>query len=287
MKKISETKKYNEFNHYEDELRVRGYSKKSIEAYAYFNQRLLKFTGKKTREINQGDIKRFLLNLIDNYGAKAATINLAISSFKSYYLEYRGRKFVKSLKRSKGEKKVPVYLTKKEVLAMVDSVSNAKHKLLIELLYSSGLRVGEAVKLKIEDIYFNEGFLLVKQGKGKKDRYVIMSNKFVNDLIKFLENRNDNNPYIFVSNHDKKSNISNHISIRTAEKIVKIAAKRAGIKRRVFPHALRSSFATQLYRNGVDVFSIQKLMGHSRTETTKGYTKTDFNMINSITSPLD
>jgi len=279
----------NELNNFKDELKQRCFSQKTIDAYIYFNQRLLKFTGKKTREINQADIKRFLLDLIDNYGAKAATINLAISSFKSYYLEYRGRKFVKSLKRSKGEKKAPVYLTKNEIMSMVNATINFKHKLLIELLYSSGLRVGEAVKLKIEDIYFNENFLLVKQGKGKKDRYVIMSNKFVGDLIKFLENRNDDNPYVFLSNHRGKLNLNSnlHISIRTAEKIVKSSAKKAGIKRRVFPHALRSSFATQLYRNGVDVFSIQKLMGHSRTETTKGYTKTDFNMINSITSPLD
>ena len=101
--------------------------------------------------------------------------------------------------------------------------------------------------------------------------------------MQYLESRKDNNPYMFISDHNKEQ----HITIRTAEEIVKKSAKSANIRRRVFPHALRSTFATHLYQNGVDAFSLQKLLGHARIETTRGYTKTDFRMINSITSPLD
>ena len=117
----------------------------------------------------------------------------------------------------------------------------------------------------------------------KKDRYVIASKKFIKDAMQYLESRKDNNPYMFISDHNKEQ----HITIRTAEEIVKKSAKSANIRRRVFPHALRSTFATHLYQNGVDAFSLQKLLGHARIETTRGYTKTDFRMINSITSPLD
>ena len=221
--------------------------------------------------------------MIEKYGAKPATVNMAISSFKSYYTDFMKRNFLNTLKRSKTEKHEPVVLTKNEIITMIDKTTNTKHKLLIELLYSSGLRVGEAVKLKIENIYFNDNFLLVKQGKGKKDRYVIASKKFIKDAMQYLESRKDNNPYMFISDHNKEQ----HITIRTAEEIVKKSAKSANIRRRVFPHALRSTFATHLYQNGVDAFSLQKLLGHARIETTRGYTKTDFRMINSITSPLD
>jgi len=281
MEQITKQKEKQLLN-FRNELKTRCYSDETIKSYIYFNERLLDFANKSTKNINQDDIKRFILNLIDNYGAKPATINLAISAFKAYYCDYRGRKFLK-IKRAKKEKKSPVFITKNEILEMINKTKNTKHRLLIELLYSSGLRVSEAIKLKIEDIYFNESFLIVKQGKGKKDRYAITSKRFINDLIKFLEGRTDKNPYVFVSNH----NIETHISKRTAEKIVKNAAKKAGIKKRVFPHALRSSFATQLHKNGVDSFILQKLLGHERPETTKVYTKTDFNMLNSITSPLD
>jgi site-specific recombinase XerD len=124
---------------------------------------------------------------------------------------------------------------------------------------------------------------LVKQGKGKKDRYVLTSKLFIKDAMQYLESRKDNNPYMFISDHNKNA----HISIRTAEEIVKQAAKTANIRRRVFPHALRSTFATHLHQNGTDILNIQKLLGHSRIDTTRRYTKTDFRMINSITSPLD
>jgi integrase/recombinase XerD len=271
------------FQEYKNELIIRGYSKETIKSYLYFNKRLLSFTKKTTTEVTQKDIKSYVLNMIEKYGAKPATVNMAIAAFKSYYTDFMRRRFLNNLKRSKPEKHEPVVLTKNEINEMIDKTTNIKHKILIELLYSSGLRVGEAIKLKIENIYFNDNFLLVKQGKGKKDRYVITSKRFIRDATKYLENRKDNNPYMFISDNNKE----NHITIRTAEEVVRKAAKKANIRRRVFPHALRSTFATHLYQNGVDVFSIQKLLGHSRIETTKRYTKTDFRMINSITSPLD
>jgi integrase/recombinase XerD len=271
------------FKQYKNELKIRGYSKETIKSYLYFNKRLLDFTKKTTIEITQRDIRSYILNMIEKYGAKPATVNMAISSFKSYYTDFMKRNFLNTLKRSKTEKHEPSVLTKNEITTMIDKTTNAKHKILIELLYSSGLRVSEAVKLKSENIYFNDNFLLVKQGKGKKDRYVLTSNKFIQDAISFLKQRTDTNPYMFISDHNKDS----HITIRTAEEVVKKAAKSANIRRRVFPHALRSTFATHLHQNGVDVLNLQKLLGHSKIETTKRYIKTDFRMLNSITSPLD
>ncbi|TKJ17019.1 integrase [Candidatus Woesearchaeota archaeon B3_Woes] len=275
--------KTTELKNFENELKIRCYSKETIKSYLFFNKKLLEFTKKGSKTITENDVKNYILYMIEQYGAKPATINLAISAFKSYYVDFMKRRFINGLKRAKPEIKEPVILTKNDILAMIDKTTNIKHKLLIELLYSSGLRVNEAVKLKIENIYFEDKFLIVKQGKGKKDRYVIASEKFIKDLIEFLQKRKDTNSFIFISS----SNPETHISKRTAEKIVKNAAKKAGIKRNVFCHALRSSFATHLNQKGVDSFHIQKLLGHARLSTTQRYIKTDFNMLNSITSPLD
>ena len=272
-----------EFREFKNELRLRCYSDKTIQSYLFFNKKLLEFSQKSPKEITGSDIKKYILHMIDNYGAKPATVNLAISSFRVYYHDFLKRRFLNNIRRAKPEIKEPVVLTKEEVLDMIAKTNNLKHKLLIELMYSSGLRVSEAVSLKIEDIYFKDNFLIVKKGKGKKDRYVITSGKFIEDLNKFLLERKDENPYIFISNHNPKT----HVSARTAQEVVKDAAKKAGIKRRIFPHALRATFATHLHQNGVDSLCIQKLMGHADFKTTKRYTKIDFNMINSITSPLD
>ena len=148
------------FQEYKNELIIRGYSKETIKSYLYFNKRLLSFTKKTTTEVTQKDIKSYVLNMIEKYGAKPATVNMAIAAFKSYYTDFMRRRFLNNLKRSKPEKHEPVVLTKNEINEMIDKTTNIKHKILIELLYSSGLRVGEAIKLKIENIYFNDNFLV-------------------------------------------------------------------------------------------------------------------------------
>ena len=264
-----------------EECQLRNYSKRTSESYLYFNKKFIKFCNKKTQEVNYKDIRSFLLHLISR-GYSSSYVNLAHNSINFYYTQICKRKFEK-ISFQKREQKIKEILSKEEIVKLIEVTDNIKHKLIISLLYSSGIRISELIKIKLNDIDLKNKTLLVKQGKGKKDRYVIASKKFIKDAMQYLESRKDNNPYMFISDHNKEQ----HITIRTAEEIVKKSAKSANIRRRVFPHALRSTFATHLYQNGVDAFSLQKLLGHARIETTRGYTKTDFRMINSITSPLD
>jgi integrase/recombinase XerD len=163
---------------------------------------------------------------------------------------------------------------------MIDSLKNTKHRILVSLLYSSGLRISEAVRLKVEDISFKEGIGLVKGGKGRKDRHFIISKHLLGEIKEFLNMRHYESPYLFPT---KKG----HIGARQAEKIVKLAAKKAGIKKRVFAHALRSSFATHLLDKGTDIRIIQELLGHSNLSTTQRYTKVSTKLIKSVKSPLD
>jgi site-specific recombinase XerD len=121
---------------------------------------------------------------------------------------------------------------------------------------------------------------IVRAGKGKKDRHIKLSDSFINNLNKYLETRNDENPYVF--------NVKDrHISIRQAQRIVSEAAKKAEIKKKVFCHALRSSFATHLLEAGTDIRVIQELLGHSNLATTQRYTKVSREQLKKVRSPLD
>ena len=151
---------------------------------------------------------------------------------------------------------------------MLEVTKNLKHKLLMEIMYASGLRVSEIIKIKINDIDFEEGIIRVNLGKGKKDRQTILSKRAIEDLKNYLQKRNDDNPYVFPGAQNKS-----HLSVRSVQKIVLRAAKLAGIKKDISCHNLRHSFATHLLEleKGVDIRYIQRLLGHKRLETTQIY----------------
>ena len=163
---------------------------------------------------------------------------------------------------------------------MIATPKNFKHQLLIKMLYSSGLRVSECVNLKINDLELDEKMGTVRGGKGRKDRLIILSENLIADIKKYVGKREDKNPYMFPSKEW-------HITARMAQKIVNEAAKQADIKKRVFCHALRSSFATHLLESGTDIRVNQELLGHANLQTTQRYTKVSTEQLKKIRSPLD
>lgn len=269
-----------QFKRFNIELRLRGYSKKTIEQYLYFNRKFLEFCKKSPREVRKSNIRAYLFHLIEEYGAKPRTVNLAYSALKCYYDSFNNKSLFRNMRRIKIEKDLPTVLTRNEIEKMIHFTTNIKHKILLELLYGSGLRVGAAVNLKINKIHFEQNIIQVKKGKGSKDRYVIVSKRFIKHAKSYIDKRKDSNPYLFDARNG-------HITIRTAQEIVKQAAKKAEINKNVYPHALRASFATELFHNGVDSILIQKLMGHSDIKTTKGYLGNVTQDIVKVKSPLD
>jgi integrase/recombinase XerD len=188
---------------------------------------------------------------------------------------------ISGIRRPKRESKLPSVLTQNEVENVISSVKNPKHRMFLELLYSSGLRVSEAVSLKKSDIDFDQNIGIVRSGKGKKDRYFIISPNLSDRLAKYLFTRNDENLYIFDSAR------GGHITVKTAQEIVKKAAKKAKIPKNVTPHTLRHSFATHLLESGTDIRIIQRLLGHKRIDTTQIYTHISTANIKNIKNPLD
>ncbi|MEA2036941.1 MAG: site-specific tyrosine recombinase/integron integrase [Nanoarchaeota archaeon] len=280
VEEVSRTKDIlkDRFNNFVLELKVRNYSRQTINAYLYHIDKFLQFTKKEQRSVSTYDIRTYLNNLIMN-GAGPRTINLAISSLKCYFESYLGKRLFDRIKRAKVPNDITPVLPREQIFAMINSTKFLKHKLLIELLYSSGMRVGECVKLKVGDIDGN--VIFIKKGKGNKDRFVITSQYFLRDLRRYIETREKESIYLF-------DNLSGgHITIRTAEEIVRSAARRAGIVGRVYPHLLRACFATHLLEEELPLESIQKLMGHADIKTTQGYTRLKTDYLKVIKSPLD
>ena len=268
-------------NNLETELKLRGFTNKTVSAYKYHNQKFLDFTKKEPKSISQDDIKSYLAFLLSEKALKPASVNLTLSALKFYYEEILKKKelFI-DIKPPKAEKKIPEALIKEEVKKLLEAIKNPKHRLLVEFMYSSGLRVSECVSFNVNDFKLDEKLGKVRSGKGKKDRHIILSNEFINHLKEYLDNHKESSPYLFPSGEK-------FISIRQAQKIVKKAAQNAGIKRRVYCHMLRSSFATHLLEAGTDIRYIQELLGHSDLSTTQRYTKVSTEQLKKIKSPLD
>ncbi|MCK5510681.1 tyrosine-type recombinase/integrase [Candidatus Parcubacteria bacterium] len=251
------------------ELRLRNFSSKTVKAYTYYNQEILRFVEKSPKEINSQDIKDYLDYLI-NSGKSTSTINQAINALKFYYGQILRRKFFSGeieIKRPKKEKKLPIVLSKQEILKMINISNNIKHKLVVQILYSTGLRISELKNLEINDIDFNRKCVLVKNGKGKKDRITVISQAVLKNTEKYLLEYKPIK-YLFES-----FGVAKKMNIRSMQKVVTNLAGKAGIKKGVSAHSLRHSFATHLLENNVNLRYVQSLLGHARLETTQIYTK--------------
>ena len=264
----------------ETELKIRGFSKRTIDTYIYNSRKFLEFIKKEPNDVSEYDAKKYMAYLMTDLKYRPSSVNLALSSLKFFYKEIMQNPAFNAVKAPKSEKKLPTVLTKDEIKRLINAAENPKHKLLIEFMYSSGLRVSECVSLKIDDLDISEKMGKIRHGKGNKERYIILSENLLSHLDEYNKTKKDQSSYIFSVNNRP-------IKIRQAQKVVKESAKKAGIKKRVFCHALRSSFATHLLEAGTDIRVIQELLGHANLSTTQIYTKVSTQQLKKVKSPLD
>ncbi|MBM4141820.1 MAG: integrase [Nitrospira sp.] len=272
------------FHNFEDlrrELVSRKYSYKTVKGYIYYNRDFLNFTDKKPSDISDNDIKDYLLYLAEEKESATSTLNQAINALKFYYGTMLKRKFVYEVKRPRKDKKLPVVLSKEEVAKIINSVDNLKHKAILMLVYSAGLRVGEVVRLKPEDVDSKRMLVFIKGAKGRKDRYSLLSESTLKTLREYWRE------YKPVKWLFPGPNRERYITIRTAQRVFEMACNRAGIRKDVTIHSLRHSFATHLLENGIDLRYIQELLGHKSSKTTEIYTHVSTKSIGKIKSPLD
>jgi site-specific recombinase XerD len=264
-----------------EELISRNYSQKTIRIYYQFNLDFLKHIKKQPSDIENEDVTKYLYHLADEKKVSSSTLNTVFSGLKFYYGDLLNKKIFFDIKRPKRDQKLPVVLSQDELKSIFSVISNFKHKLIIKLIYSTGLRVGEAVKLKIEDIDQDRNLIHIKSAKGRKDRYTLLSKNIRGDLDLYLKTYKPEH-WLFPGRVE-----TTHYSTRSVDKIFKQAVKAAGIKKDVSVHSLRHSFATHLLENGVDLRYIQSLLGHKSVKTTELYTHVSNQALANIESPLD
>ena len=255
------------------ECKLKGYSSKTIENYLHH---IKKFIASKK-------LPRDYLLLIIDKGSSDETVRSAGFAIKFYLNTVKKdsseiQNILDNLPNVKREKKLPVILSKEEIERLISVTKNLNHRLIIQIGYSSGLRVSEIINLKWQDIDFDRNLIYLKRAKGKKDRIVMLSQKVKEGLLDLTQIKQG---YVFVTNRNGK------YTDRTIQKIIENAAMKAGIRKSIAPHTLRHSFATHLLENGTDIRYIRDLLGHSDISTTLIYTKVSNKSIRNIKSPLD
>lgn len=258
------------------EMKLRNFSPRTMEVYLEYNRKFLLFVRKSPRDLSAEDIRTYILHLIEK-GYSTSAVNLVHNALNFYYGKIL-RKAVKNIPFQKREQTIKEVLSQDEIRQLLEVTANPKHRLMIELLYASGVRVSELIKIKIEQIDWDRKMLLVKLGKGNKDRYTLLSEKVISQIQDYLQSRKNKSSYLFDSS-------DGHITLRTVQQVLNHAAKKAGLARKVHPHLLRHSFATHLLESGVRESQIQQLLGHKDIRTTQTYARVTNKHLLGIKSP--
>lgn len=265
-----------------EELILKGYSQKTRKNYLGHLKRFILYSGKEHSIIGTDDIRNYLLYLLDQKNISHSFVNQAISALRFLFCTVLRRNDINIyLPRPKKEEKLPDILSQTEIVKIFNSVRNIKHRAILFVTYSAGLRVSEVICLKVKDIDKERMLIHIRQAKGRKDRYSILSDaalKILREYVKIYKVKD----WLFPGEKEE-----NHISERTVQNIFKVACTKAEIEKDVSIHSLRHSFATHLLEAGTDLRYIQELLGHKNSKTTEIYTHVSKKDISKIRSPLD
>lgn len=257
----------------------RGLSHKTIITYVHCIRQFMKCCNKEPQKVSKKDIQEYLDTKLDK-GVCGNTLNVHINALKFMFEEILCKRLMLRIRYSKTPKSLPIFLSKEEVIRLFNAVTNPRHKLILELIYSAGLRVGEVVQLRKCHLDFDRNIGWVRNGKGRKDRPFIVAQLLRGRLREHVDACTNNDSYLFPGRHG-------HLHVRSVQEIIKTAAQKAQISKEVHPHTLRHSFATHLIENGYDIATLQPLLGHSSPETTFTYVHMAHPQMISVRSPYD
>ncbi len=259
----------------------KGLRPQTIKTYIYTITKFLRTIRKEPHQVTKVDIEKFMQSLI-KWNRSGSTMNVYLHSLSFFYSNILGKKLLLNIPLVHTRKRLPEFLTQEEIGYFFKAINNPKHQLMIILTYGAGLRVSETISLKVKDLNFLSGYGLVCDGKGGKDRMFIIPEK-IKEHLNNLINKNNLQPDDWLFSGYNNQHYSNS-SIRA---IVENARKKANITKNITPHSLRHSFATHLLENGYSLFELNKLLGHSRIETTMIYTHLANPKLCNVKSPFD
>ncbi|MBL7135232.1 MAG: site-specific integrase [Candidatus Marinimicrobia bacterium] len=267
---------------FEEILKLRRYSENTVKSYkSHFSQFLAYYPGHAPEQITDEQIRAYLLYLVTKKNVSISYQNQVINAIKFYYEKVVGRPTsTYYLQRPKKEKKLPVVLSEEEVVKILRQIINLKHKCIIYLIYSAGLRLSEVINLKISDIDSSRKVITIKAAKGKKDRISLLSDRVLTLLREYYKQYK---PKEWLFEGQKGGQYSK----KSVQNIFKNALLKSKIGKRASVHTLRHSFATHLLEQGTDLRYIQVLLGHKNSKTTEIYTHITKSAFNKIKSPID
>ncbi len=264
-----------------DDMTARRFKEKVQKDYVRHVSNFTAFLGRSPDTATSEDVRLFQVHLAKQQ-IGAPTINSAIAALRFFFnVTLERSELVRHLKTVHEPRKAPVVLNQEEVVRLLEAAPGLKYKAVFGVAYGAGLRVSEVVALKVSDIDSKRMTLRVEQGKGQRDRYVMLSPQLLEWLRDWYRAARPR-AWLFPG-----QNPVNPMTARQVVRAVHAAAREAGIAKRVTPHTLRHSFATHLLEQGVDIRVIQVLLGHAKLETTALYTRVAVNTIRVVTSPLD
>jgi len=258
------------------------YSPRTLKNYCnLFEEFINYYSSKHPDEITEEEIIAYMNYLVTERRISASYQNMAINAIKFYYEKVQGgKRTFYQLDRPLKDKKLPVVLSEQEVAAILSATPNLKHRTMLMLCYSAGLRVGELLNLTLPDIDSDKMQVWVRGGKGKKDRFSLLSERVLQLLRKYYREYRPQH-YLF------EGQSGGAYSQRSIQLALAAACQRAGIRKQVTMHTLRHSFTTHMLENGTDLRYIQVLLGHSSSKTTEIYTHVTSKGLSQIRSPLD
>jgi integrase/recombinase XerD len=254
---------------------LKGFSRQTIKSYCYNIRKFLEFIEKSRLNLNKEGIRSYLLSR----DLSVNSMRLCHASIRFFFAEVLKQPFTnEEVPVKKKEKTLPRLLGVQQVRELIDGADNLKHRLIVKILYSTGLRLEELISLKRKDLDFDRNVIYVRKGKGRKDRITLMSESLKMDLLKYYSVSTFSTEYVFEGRNGRYNK-------KSVQKVLDKLGKKVGV--RVHPHMLRHSFATHLLEQGTDLRIIQKLLGHSDVKTTEIYTHVANSELAKIRSPLD
>ena len=264
-----------------DDMKIRGMGQKTQEDYIRAVRNFTRFFGAPPDRAGFEDLRRYQLHM-RNEGAGVATINSTVSALRFLFkVTLRRAEDVDQLRYIRGPRKLPVILSFEEVGRLLEAAPGLKYKAAFSIAYGAGLRASEVVTLKVSDIDSERMVIRVEQGKGRKDRFAMLSRHLL-DVLRAWWREGRPTTWLFPG-----QDLLRPLSARQFNRACRATTLLAGIEKRVTPHTLRHSFATHLLERGTDIRVIQVLLGHAKLDTTALYTKVATKMIREVESPLE
>lgn len=267
----------------EADLRLRNLRPTTQKTYLGYVHNFAAYHMRSPAEMGVGEVRDFLVHLRDEKHLNPSTIKGYVAALSFLYTNTLQRPaVVQAWFHPRIDKKLPEILSREEVETLLNSVESIKHRAVLMAAYGSGLRISEACRLHIDDVDSGRMLLHIRDGKGGRDRYAMLSPRLLEVLRAYFRAKRPTGPYLFAGRKD-----DGHISAEAVREVQRKVARQCGIRKRATPHLLRHCFATHLLDAGTDIRTIQVLLGHRSIRTTQLYTQVSPEHIRQVTSPLD